>query len=361
MDRDNIVASTHTDSRSRPRQVVRHVTLGLAFALGALALALLAIASLFGAAFQPLDSVAHFRAHLAVAALVSAGLAVAAGPRFVRLIAFAASLAAIVAGATTAAYILPIDGLSRLSFARSAASVAPAPIGPGPAAGGGTELTWLQMNLLFDAVAPPALATIRESGADIVTLEEVTPRWSRSLAAVSDLYPYRFDCGLVRPVGGMVILSRRPFTDVLSICVPDDGFAARQIALEDGRLLTIGTEHLKWPWPHDHWYQIAALEPVLTALPRPMIIGGDFNAAPWSAAVARYAKASDTRPVAGIGPTFLPSALPSWLKRFIGLSLDNVLVSGGVRVLEARTLPATGSDHLPVLVRLSVSDPDAKD
>ncbi|MEE2951051.1 MAG: endonuclease/exonuclease/phosphatase family protein [Pseudomonadota bacterium] len=356
MDRESIGAEARSDHRFRAVRVRKRTALALACALGALGLALLALASLFGGAFQPLDSVAHFRAHLALAALVLAILAAVVGSTLLRLIALAASLAAIVAGATTSVYMVPVDGVSRLSFMSTAAGVAPAPIGSIPATASGIELTLLQMNLRYDAVSEPALAAIRESGADIVTLEEVTPRWSQSLAAIADLYPHRFDCGLARPVGGMVILSRRPFADDLSICVPDDGFAARRIALDEGRRLTIGAEHLKWPWPHDHWYQIAALEPVLARLAGPLVIGGDFNAAPWSAAVSRYAKASDTRPVAGIGPTFLPSALPSWLKRFAGLSIDNVLVSEGVSVSEAKTLPATGSDHLPVLIRLFIAD-----
>jgi endonuclease/exonuclease/phosphatase (EEP) superfamily protein YafD len=124
---------------------------------------------------------------------------------------------------------------------------------------------------------------------------------------------------------------------------------ARRVALPGGGV-TIASQHLRWPWPYSQWFHIDALAPALAEAGSPLVIGGDFNAVPWSAAVESYAAASGTEAVGGIGPTWLHPSLPGRWRRVVGLPIDNILVSPGVTITAVSRPMATASDHLPVLV-----------
>ena len=52
--------------------------------------------------------------------------------------------------------------------------------------------------------------------------------------------------------------------------------------------------------------------------------------------------------------SFMLAELRGFSARLFGLPIDNILASDAVRVLDVRTLPPTGSDHLPVLVRFAI-------
>lgn len=288
------------------------------------------LASFAGAALHPLDSVNHFRLHIAVAL----GL-VGVGALFLRrwIGAPIAFVGAAVGLATTLPYILPLPPLSAQ----------------------GATYTLLQMNLRYDAPAQnPALSVVAKLRPDVVTLEEVTAGWRERFVALIDAYPYQHYCGTYAK-GGSAIISRRPFASdpETTICRIEDGLAARGIDF-NGRVVTVAALHLDWPWPRYHWGQIRRLSPILPKLPKPAILGGDFNAAPWSAAVDAIATAGGMRVIQGVGPSFMLAELRGFSARLFGLPIDNILASDAVRVLDVRTLPPTGSDHLPVLVRFAI-------
>ena len=71
--------------------------------------------------------------------------------------------------------------------------------------------------------------------------------------------------------------------------------------------------------------------------------------------VQSYADATGTKPVTGIGPTWMYRRLPASLARYVGLPIDNVLASDGITALATERLAPTASDHLPVLVRFAVA------
>jgi endonuclease/exonuclease/phosphatase (EEP) superfamily protein YafD len=169
-------------------------------------------------------------------------------------------------------------------------------------------------------------------------------------------YPHQFYCRAGSSVGNTAILSRRPFAEPAIPCRPVQGFSAQAVDL-DGRVVTIASQHLNWPWPHGQWRQIEALRWPLNELPWPVIVGGDFNAAPWSAAVGTYAEAGGLEIARGVGPTWLDRRLGPSLTAWIGLPIDNVLHSPEIDVLAVERLAPTASDHLPVLVTFSVAAP----
>jgi endonuclease/exonuclease/phosphatase (EEP) superfamily protein YafD len=214
----------------------------------------------------------------------------------------------------------------------------------------------LQFNLLYNNPdREAALATIMAVDADILSLTEYSEHWREPLERLAARWPHRYHCGEWRHVGGTAILSKFPFADTGEFCGDYASLALTQLDI-DGRRVAVGSAHLRWPWPASGPRQIDALKGELEKLPADALIAGDFNAATWSHAVARFAAAGRLQPVAGIGPTWLHGRLPSRLAPYFGFPIDNVLAKGAVRVISAKTLPPAGSDHLPVLVEFVVRD-----
>jgi endonuclease/exonuclease/phosphatase (EEP) superfamily protein YafD len=86
---------------------------------------------------------------------------------------------------------------------------------------------------------------------------------------------------------------------------------------------------------------IALLGPITQA---PFVLAGDFNCTPWSPG---YGKIPGTH----IGAYMFA---PTWLTRLplIGLPIDHIMVSVGLRASAFRIGPATGSDHRPIMARV---------
>lgn len=290
------------------------------------------LASFLNGVAEPFDSIAHFRAHLGVVLVI---LAVVLFARRTFIAALVAGLIAVAALATTLPWLIMETG---------SANEPPE---------GEPRYTLLQMNLRFDAEPRPALRRIAAVQPDLLTLQEVTPRWRPILATLDETYPYQAVCDLENSIGDVVVMSRRPMIEGSLVCSPKEDVVAARFNL-NGRNVTIASAHLRWPWPFSGWQQIQRIEPVLEDLPTPLIIGGDFNATPWSAAVATVAATSGTTPLSGIGPTFMLNILPTELAWWVGLPIDNVLVSPEVTVLSSERLTATGSDHLPVLLTFTL-------
>lgn len=313
---------------SRRRALVGGIALFLAIGL-----AFGILAGFFGDRVRFFDTLAHLRAH-ASGALVLAGAALL----WSRL--WAAGLASLAAAAlglaTVAPYLLPAAAVE------AAATDAP-------------RYTLLQMNLRFDA--PDKGATLRLIGErlpDVVTVQEMTRGWRAAFETLSDRYPYQYYCAPPEFGGDAAILSRRPFADGdKGVCDIRAGFAAKRIDF-NGMQLVVGSQHLRWPWPGGQWRQIERVAPTLALLGNPLIIAGDFNTAPWSAAMRALAAAGGTRIVKGIGPTWFPTPLPAAIGRHFGLPIDNVLASDGVEILAVTRPAATTSDHLPVLVTFTL-------
>ncbi len=318
------------DARPVGRAVAFFVAAGLALAV---------LLGFSGDLHPAFDALGQFRAHASLALAV------------VALALFAVRQAA---GALAALFVAVLGLWSALPFMLPQRSVAEtSPDTP--------RYTLLQMNLRFDAPDPgAALSLIATSRPDVVTLQEVTPPWFDALERIAPAYPHRFYCRPPFVPGNVAILSRRPFLEgeagrgtLRTVCEERDAFAAKTIDF-NGMPVTVATPHLRWPWPGRQPRMVAALEPVFGRLGDPLIVAGDFNAAPWTAAVRRLARASRTRVLAGIGPTWIASLLPPSLAATIGLPIDNVLVSDGIEVLDVRTTGPTTSDHLPVLVTFTM-------
>lgn len=294
------------------------------------ALTAFALAFSFLASWLPLaDSVAHFRFHLSVAlALTAVMLAIARAWRRAGL-----SLAVALAGFVGLGPALPDWG---------SAADARAP-----------SLTVIQFNLSFRNRSPDAVADfIRREGADIVTLQEVTSRTHRVIELLAKDYPYGTHCPFSRRVGGVAVLSRLPKALGPSEgCSESRGLAWLRVMAET-RPVSVASMHLHWPYPFGQEPQIDRLAEALRGIPRPVLVAGDFNAAPWSHAVDRIAQATDTTVARGLRFTF-SIGTDGWTPS-IAMPIDHILLPQGFLPADIRAGPGPGSDHRSIVARIAL-------
>ena len=318
-------------------------TLALLLLIAAILVSLPLVLGFLGTLHPAFDAFAHFRAHLAVLMGAMALLLL-----FTRMKREAAMilLLAVMAFSTT------LSGTSRL-MGRSAADANAAPAG--------ARYSLLQINLLFDNPDPKRLVQlIGRERPDIITYQEAGSVWTSWLDILKGSYPFRHECKLGDYGWGVGILSRRPFAEGAQSLCSEDGTLAMATFNFGGSPAMIAAFHSRWPWPYRQPQQIADAEPLFRQINGPAIIAGDFNSAPWSQAVRHIEQMSNTNHMAGIGPTWLTTDLPAAWRPFIGLPIDQLLVSPAIEAPKVRTLPDAGSDHLPVRLEFSVPPPQSK-
>lgn len=208
----------------------------------------------------------------------------------------------------------------------------------------GEGLTLLQLNLRFDNDAAELVDFAAESGADIVTLQEVTTKSVPQLARLRGQFPYQVICPF-SGVGGVAILSKFAFIGPQERgCVEGAGLVSVRLEAPFGNV-TVAALHLHWPWPYGQAAQVEALLPVLEKLEGPVILAGDFNMAPWARPVARVAAASHTEVIGGMRFT------KAMLGGVLQLPIDHVLVPIGLQA-GAEVGPMLGADHRSVLAHI---------
>lgn len=292
------------------------------------------VLGLFGAAHPAFDSMAHFRMHLA------AGMGLLALPLLATLL-WREGLVALVFAVAMAVTTMSAQGTA----AQAAANDAEAE---------GITFSLMQFNARFDNEQPKALIRLlsREKP-DIVTLQEVSSDMRDWLERTRGTYAHQHYCESGRVIGGAAILSRRPFAAGREPRCLENGYVALASVDLAGAVVDVAAVHLHWPWPHGQAAQIERLTEPLGDLAERAIVAGDFNAAPWSAALRHLALAADAD-VLSPGPTWAPPRLPDGLRPLVGLPIDHVLVKAIAPLSPARRLGDAGSDHLPVVLRFAV-------
>lgn len=294
-----------------------------------------AIVAGFFSRFHPaLDSIAHFRAHFAVLMILAALPLLATTFRTQALAAITFGVATLY---TVSAYVaLPGTGPANAAMAQD-----------------GPVYRLMQMNVRFDNKQPEkVLSLIGRVQPDVITLEEVSAMWAGKLEPLFARYPHHVLCPFPNGVFGVAILSRRPFAAGTEPRCYDGGAMAVASVDFGGNTADITAFHLGWPWPYGQSRQIDRLAPALGTLGLTALLGGDFNATPWSAAVARVASEGKLTTERSPGATWLEFELPDFL-HFAGLPIDQVMSKGNVTIHSVTLGEDAGSDHRPLLVNFS--------
>lgn len=122
---------------------------------------------------------------------------------------------------------------------------------------------------------------------------------------------------------------------------------------KEGRAITILALHTTMPLkPSGRMRRAEEIRSTAASVPEgePVLAIGDFNTVPWSDAFAPLERQNLKRLHYGLATTWL-SPIP-----FVGLPIDHAFIKG----LEGsvRVGPGIGSDHRPLIVRLSLSETD---
>jgi endonuclease/exonuclease/phosphatase (EEP) superfamily protein YafD len=222
-------------------------------------------------------------------------------------------------------------------------------------------LTMMTLNANDDNAPPDELISLlRDSGADIVALQEVGPGQAAALDEnLLDEYPYRDYGGYGIP--GIGLLSRYPIVEH-QIVVDETTFPYLIATLSvDGRELTAISAHPPPPrWVGLQDYQSTGIMEIsyfadLATIGDPTILMGDFNAVDQSVDYRLLADAGlhDAFREAGWGfgltwPDY--SALP-WLQDPV-IRIDYIWHTGHFEAQQAWVGPSTGSDHRAVIAQL---------
>ncbi|MGH2375699.1 MAG: endonuclease/exonuclease/phosphatase family protein [bacterium] len=300
----------------------------------ALALAAATVAGLAGRLSWVLDVLSHFRAHYFLTAL---GIAALAGITRRARSTLPPGMCAVVNLVMLMPYYVPPHDVWQGTDASMTAILRVATV------------NLYVANRRFDLLE----RFVAEHNPDVLVLVEVNAAWARGLSGPWSRMPY----GVVhaRRLYGIALLSKHPCARcrVIDPADIDSPVVAAEIPVR-GRAVTIVGAH--FPVPSTPLsaalmnLQVESVGELVKTLGGDTVLLGDLNTTPWSTYFRRLvtlAGLGDSALGKGVHATW-PASSPS-----IGVPIDHVLVSSGLRVIRRSVGPFIGSDHLPVVVDIA--------
>ena len=221
-----------------------------------------------------------------------------------------------------------------------------------PAAQKGATPVRLLTHNVWSGNSDPAdtAQAIIDAKPDVVMLQEVDGSFQPMLAALRQHFAYATKCP---PGCDLAIFSRWPIADSDYFLKDAKGrkfgppMLWAQIAEPGVDPFTVVTLHYPRPTSRDQAVRRRDVAHALARIERgSLIVGGDMNLTPWAAAMREQDRA--------FAPlTRMTRALPSWPRAFPVLPIDQLYAGADWGLVSARRLPATGSDHVPILVTLA--------
>ena len=218
------------------------------------------------------------------------------------------------------------------------------------------QLKLVNANVLSSNTDHQRLFNLLDSEApDIVLLQEVSGQWLEALNSLRDSYPYSY-AEAREGNFGIALFSRVPFTSATHIDSPPLGYPTIIATLDvEGTALRLVGTHPMIPTTKQFYTDRNEQLEMLAELSREHdgahVLLGDLNASMWDIHYRSLENETGLRNArVGFGivptwPTFMPLAM---------IPIDHVLVSDDISVVELRTGPRIGSDHLPLIVTIAL-------
>ena len=220
----------------------------------------------------------------------------------------------------------------------------------------GTRLRVVSLNVHTENLRRDvALKFLQNADADVILLMEVNESWLKALEPLRASHPHV----LAEPREdnfGIALFSRLAWTNSEVIELGEAGVPSVAATLSVGgeAVFLLGTH----PVPpgsaeyarlrNEQFEKIAAL---IHRQSLPAIVVGDLNCTPWSPYFAELLRDSGLKNVAPRRGLF--GSWPAWFS-CARIPLDHGLVSPTIRVVDKRTGPPVGSDHLPLILELQM-------
>jgi endonuclease/exonuclease/phosphatase (EEP) superfamily protein YafD len=207
------------------------------------------------------------------------------------------------------------------------------------------------------------LEIIRRVDPDVILTVETDQWWRDQLAELEETHANTVLQSQENEYG-MLLYSRLPLTNASVRFLIDEGVPSIHATarLRDGQTVELRCLHPRPPFPtEDETATDRDAEVLLVGreikdrVPGPAIVFGDLNDVAWSRTNYLFQNISgllDPRVGRGFYNTFHASY------PFIRFPLDHFFHSNHFRLVDFRRLPAFGSDHFPVFIKLSL-EPDA--
>ena len=184
---------------------------------------------------------------------------------------------------------------------------------------------------------------------DVVMLQEVNGGFRPMLAALEQHFAHATQC----PSGcDLAIFSRWPIigSDYFLKDAAGRKFGPAllwaRIAPPAGEAFMVATLHYPRPTSRDQAVRRRDVARALARIDRDaLIVAGDMNLTPWTAAMREQDRA--------LAPLTRMTRAPSWPRALPVLPIDHLYAGPDWGLVSARQLPATGSDHRPILVTLA--------
>lgn len=189
---------------------------------------------------------------------------------------------------------------------------------------------------------------LRAQNADVVALIEANARWNTTADSLRDLYPYQYRLDHAGNFGQM-LFSRIPLENAQTIPAQSELEAEMiqaDITLEGKRVRFI----LAHPTPPllpairkmGRDSQIRHIAELVKKSPYPIVVLGDFNAAPWTHIMREL---RDTANLTGFNVrASWPAALGP-----LGIPIDHIIAGNGAQIRFGGIGPKQGSDHRAVV------------
>ena len=179
---------------------------------------------------------------------------------------------------------------------------------------------------------------------DFITLQEVFGTNGKLLTQLADEFPHQILCSLPGYTG-LAILSRWPIIEGQTYC-QHDGMTAMKVQTSAGPVWLISI-HQKRPYPYEQATHSKHLLGRIEALEGPKLIGGDFNAVPWSYTLRAFEKISGTHQARPAINSFTLPYIP------MTIPIDHVLVPKNSRA-RAQRRGKKGSDHFGIIAEFTL-------
>lgn len=279
---------------------------------------------------------------------------------FIRPHLLLASFALFLAGALLRRRSTQLAGIAMMLAALWPYLWLPAPAEPAP----GRPLTLVSANLLIDNFAVNRFVAVPEiASADILVMQEVRRKWQVDLGATGK-WPYESSQDL-RANSDMKVFSRFPILSEQKIpALNGDTGGRHALRLElqvDDQRVTLYALHPQTPRSPRKWRERSAyLADVMSAVgdepaDQPVILAGDWNTPSWSPFMRDFLDATGFRTTESRwwpAPTRFSVRFGGITQ--LGTPIDRVVVSPHLGLLDLTIGPDFGSNHLPVIVRLTL-------